>query len=178
MMYNKFFTNFPNLPDLPEHIIQEGLNAEFKLISSPSRLYVAQTTFGDTDYYKKLQNTLGYIETSFRYSPPMSCYDWHIDRRRTCGILWPLKNNSDSSTLFREVSKNDVQDGTTEGAVNGKNIFFDLIEADYITNRPTLLNTEYEHCVINKSKEPRIILAVSIFNVSYEDAIKLLQNIK
>ena len=169
---NKFFTHLTNLPALPDNIIQEGLNCNFKLISEPSRLYVGQTNFNNTNFYKQLQSIFGYVETSYRYTPPNSVYDWHIDKRRNCAILWPIKNNSGAGTFYREVTINSVQDGN-----NNKNMFYDLTELDYTMYSPTLLNTTYEHCVINNYNEPRIVLSVSLFDISYEDAIPLLQNI-
>jgi hypothetical protein len=163
-MHNKFFTHLNNLPVLPANIIQEGLNCNFRLVSEPSRLYVGKTSFNETNFYKQLQNTFKEVGTSYRYTPANSIYDWHIDNKRVCAILWPIKNNSSAATFYR-------------GSKSIKNIFYDLTEVDYTLYKPTLLNTTYEHCVINNYNEPRIVLSVSLFDISYEDAIPLLQNI-
>jgi hypothetical protein len=168
-MLEKYFKKLNHFPLLPDYYIQQGLSCNFKYIESPSRLFIGPSTFDKTNFVKKMIEIFGQAASSFRLNPPNSLYDWHIDNKRNCSLIWPIKHNFESQTFYKTPMESTGSDDKT--------LFYNLIEADYELYKPTLLNTTHKHCVVNNSNESRIILSLSLFNTDYENALNILENL-
>ena len=159
-----------NWPELPQKYIDEACNSKFELIHEPSILYWAPTSFVESDLYKEISKK---YRCGARYflNPPHTLYDWHVDNRRSCAINWVIKTNDKCTTLYREPIPEAIP------VVNKRILLYNLTELMYDGHKPTLLNTKKEHCVINNSDNDRIILSVTIFDTTYEDAQLYLKNL-
>jgi hypothetical protein len=61
--------------------------------------------------------------------------------------------------------------------VNKKTLLYNLTEVLYNGHKPTLLNTKQEHCVINNSDDGRVILSLTIFDTTYDEALLFLKQL-
>jgi hypothetical protein len=166
-MTQKYFTHLKNFPALSDFYIKEALEKKYEFITEPSTLYCANTSFNESSIFKEIQK---HFRCGTRYfaNPAYSLYDWHTDNKRSCTINWLIKTNEKSSCFYRDPIV------TSEKP----SIFYNLIEVNYKLYNPVLLNTTLDHCVINNYNDTRIILSVSLFDTSYEKALKILENIK
>ena len=165
-MTEKYFKHLKQFSKLSDFYIKEALEQKYQFITEPSTLYCANTSFHKSSFFKELQK---HFRCGTRYfgNPPHSLYDWHKDNKRSCAINWLIKTNEKSSCFYREPSV------TSEKP----SIFYNLIVVDYDLYHPVLLNTQLDHCVVNHYNDTRIILSVSLFDVTYEEAIQKLENI-
>lgn len=163
-MSSKYFYHL-DLPSLDNYFIQEAYNSDFELVKTPSSLIRANSSFLFNNFSKMVSSSLGEVGTSYHKQLPHSLYDWHVDNNRSCAILWIIKTNPQANTFYRE-------------AVPDTRLMYNITEVDYTIYKPTLLNTKYEHCVINNGDEDRITLNMSIFNTPYEKALEFFQNLK
>jgi hypothetical protein len=154
-----------DLPVLDDFFIQESLTAKFEIIATPSSLNRANSSFFRTNFSKLIDSTFGKCGSSFHKHPAHSLYDWHIDNKRECAVVWVIQTDPQATTLYRE-------------AVTNTRLMYNITEVDYTLYKPMLLNTKYEHCVINNSDTDRITLNMSIFNTSYKQALEFFQNLK
>jgi hypothetical protein len=161
---SKFFQHL-DLPILDNFFIQEAFKSEFVLVNTPSSLIRSHSSFMVNNFSKMISSSLGKVGTSYHKQLPHSLYDWHIDNNRSCAILWVIQTNPQAKTFYRE-------------AVSDTTLMYNITEVDYTLCKPTLLNTKYEHCVINNSDEDRITLNMSIFDTPYEKALEFFQNLK
>ena len=156
--------------ELPQKYIDEGLNAEFQLIHQPSILYCAPTSFIHSDLYKEISKK---YRCGARYflNPPHTLYDWHTDNKRSCAINWVIKTNDKCTTLYRKSIPEAIP------VVNKRSLLYNLTEVLYNGHKPTLLNTKEEHCVINNSDDGRVILSLTIFDTTYDEALEFLKQL-
>jgi hypothetical protein len=160
-----------DLPELPQKYIDEGLNADYRIINSP-RLFWADCSFSETEFFKKVNAKFGNCYVKYYLNPPSSYYDWHVDMNRFCTINWVVKSNPEARTFYREPIQELVSPDKDP-------IFFHLTELKYQGRKPTLLNATIKHCVANNWPETRIILSMSLFKpTTYEQALEFLQTIK
>lgn len=167
----KYFCKLANYPILSKKYIDEACNSNFKISLAPN-LWLAPTTFKNSTFVKNIEN---HFKTQcvlkYHLNIPNSYYDWHIDARRDCALNWLIKTNDNSSVFYREVIEKAVP-------TNHRPLFYRLIEAEYELYKPTLLNTKFEHCVVNNSDEERIILSLSIVDVNYDQALDYFINLQ
>jgi hypothetical protein len=161
---SKFFHHL-DLPPLDNFFIQEALTSKFEIIKKPSALNRADSSFFRTNFSKLIDTTFGKCGSSFHKHPANAIYDWHVDYNRSCALIWVIQTNPKATTLYRE-------------AIPDAKLMYNITEVDYTIGKPTLLNTTYEHCVINNSNTDRITLNMSIFDTSYEQALEFFQNLK
>lgn len=160
-----------DLPPLPDRYIQEGLNANYKVIEKP-RLIWARSTFDETDFFKEINEHFGRCYVKYYFNPPDSLYDWHVDSNRHCAINWVVKTNPEARAIFREPST-DLNQGLK------KPIFYDIHELKYQGSSPTILNATYEHCIANNYPDTRIILTMSVFKpATYHEVLDFILNMK
>lgn len=166
----KYFYKFNNYPDLPKKYIDEACASDFTISLAPN-LFLAPTSFHNSAFVHNIQE---HFKTQcvlkYHLNVPNSYYDWHKDARRECAVNWLIKTNNESSVYYREVIQEAIPD-------NHDPLFYKLIKAEYQLYKPTLLNTKFDHCVINDSSETRIILSMSIVNISYENVLDYLKNL-
>ena len=172
-MNEKYFTHFPNLPELSKDFIDTALSLDYPLIQHhTSRLYASfDDNFWSTDFFKIASGDLGKCGTGLFFYPKFTTYDWHTDKRRLCSLNWVIKSGDKATTLFKEPIKETIRE-------NGTTIFNDIVEIDYTLYRPTLLNAQIPHCAINNCNESRIILSMSFFESNYENVKNYLKNMK
>lgn len=163
-MNNKYFYHL-DLPRLDNFFIQEAFNAEYTLVTAPSSLIRSHSSFMVNSFSKMIASSLGEVGTSYHKQTSHSLYDWHKDNNRDCAILWVIQTNNQAKTFYRE-------------SVPDTKLMYNIKEVDYTLCKPTLLNTKYEHCVINNGNEDRITLNMSIFNTPYKKALEFFQNLK
>jgi len=169
MMMSKYYTNL-NLPPLDDQFISEALNQKFELIHEPSILICASTTFHTTDFFKTITSKFR-CGTRYFLNPPHTIYDWHTDNKRSCAINWVIKTNKNCLTLYREAIPEAIPE------INKRVVLYNVEEVVYNLYKPTLIDTTHEHCVINNSDESRIILSLTIWNTTYDEALFFLKNL-
>lgn len=167
-----YFKHLTNLPVLPDKYIQEGLNANFELVRRPN-LFWSRSSFEETDFFKLLQERYKHCMAKYYLTHKNSYYDWHTDMKRGVGINWVIKTNTKAGTYYRDP----VLTALPGDGISPK--FYNLTEVDYKLHNPTLLNTKFEHCVVNNYPEERIILSLSIFNdTKFDDAVDFLSQLE
>lgn len=160
-----FHTQLYNLPSLPDHIIQEALDSSYTPKQQPYNYSAIATAMMNTEFYKNLSSVFGKVDCDYLQNKPNSLYDWHTDLNRTCAINWPIKTNPGALTLIRYEYN--------------KPFFWNLEQVQYELYKPTILNTEKFHCVINNHTDDRIILSISIQSKNgYNEVVEYLQNLK
>ena len=165
MEAGKFFYHLKNLPDLPETFIEEALTAEYEHIKFPISYSANSMLFRQTKFYNILFQKFGYVDAKFLKVPGNTIYNWHIDRGRKCSLNWPIITNPKAITIFKESLEREH--------------VFKFEEVDYTTMKPTLLNTVYPHCVINRWPTDRIVLSISVHGDSpYEDLKSFLETLQ
>ena len=164
------FHQIKNLPALPDFIINEALSAEpaYQYWQKPFVLTKVSDLFQHTLIGKILVEKFGNIAARYYKTPAHSYYDWHVDGskigNRKCALNWIVKTNSESRTFYRKHHHN--------------LLFWDLIEACYGLDCPTLLDVQQQHCVFNNGDDERIILSISIYNDhSYLDVLEFLTSL-
>jgi hypothetical protein len=174
-MSNKF-THLPNLPELPEYLIQDALTSEYTVNDYPNVIRAKAYKFEATDFFKKFLLAVGSCNAHYLKNFPNSLYDWHIDRKRQCGINWVIKTNPKASTFFRTHYDHEFL-YANRVAKNERILFWDIQEVDYTPLKPTLMNTTMEHCVVNNYPEDRIILTVNCKDSAYHDVKAYLESL-
>jgi hypothetical protein len=159
-----YFKHLTNLPPLPKKYIQEGINSKFEFIRRPNLLW-STTSFDETNFYKLLKNQYGDCLVKYYQNPKNSLYDWHTDMTRCVTINWPIKTNVKASTYYRKPMQ-EMDRGS-----DMRPLFYHLTEIDYKIYRPTLLNTTFEHCVVNNYTEDRIIMSLTVLNNAKFDEV-------
>lgn len=175
MSLNDCFFNLSNFPNLDQKYIDEGLYSEYpeltkfkppfpngkvpKIISIPS-------SFKETDFFKILEKQFGDISCVYIRNFPWSTYDWHCDILTNVNINFILHDNKNSLVLFR--------DRISEYSA----IQYNIRQAVYCPFKPTIFNTQVQHCVINLNDDHRYILNLGFLNksVSYQDVKEFLTN--
>ena len=158
------FHHLVNLPALPEAIIREGLNSKFEYVEFPVTYSASSRLFKNSNFYKLLLDQFGLPHVAFLKNSPMSWYNWHMDKGRSCAINWVIKSNPKAMTLFRDT--HDWQ------------AIHEIEEVDYVLHCPTILDTTHRHCVINNGLEYRIILTVGVNEIhSYKEVNEFLQSL-
>jgi hypothetical protein len=61
--------------------------------------------------------------------------------------------------------------------INKRVVLYNVEEVVYNLYKPTLIDTTHEHCVINNSDESRIILSLTIWDTTYDEALFFLKNL-
>jgi hypothetical protein len=155
----KFF-HLSNLPILSEKYITEALETDYQFTDYPN-IYRGESSFGHSGFCGLLKNRFGEVSANFCKNLPRSVYNWHIDSSRESAINWVIKTNPMAKTYYRNEYDNDI---LTHNRLkdNKRVLFFELEEVDYTILKPTLLNTTFNHMVINDSDEDRIILTVTV----------------
>lgn len=157
------FFQLRNLPALPDFLIDEAMADEpvYEYWQKPFVLTRISSLFQTTPLGQALVDKFGDIAARYYKTPSHSYYDWHLDGKRKCALNWLVKTNPEARTFYRDRRHN--------------LLFWDLIEARYDLDHPTLIDTQREHCVYNNGDDERIILSVSIFNDhSYLDVLYFL----
>lgn len=170
------FKHFPNLPELPEYIVQDALTSEYVINDYPNVIRAKAHKFESTDFFKQLISAVGSCNAHYLKFFPNSLYDWHVDRKRQCGINWVIKTNPKASTFFRSPFDHDFL-YHNRVAKNERVLFWNLEEVDYTLLKPTLMNTSVDHCVVNNYPEERIILTINCKEGSYQDVNTYLQSL-
>lgn len=169
---NSYFKHLTNLPVLPDKYIQEGLNANFELVQRPN-LFWCPSSFEETDFFKLLQERYKKCFVKYYLTHKNSYYDWHIDMNRGTGINWVIKTNPKAATFYRDP----ILSALPGGGLSPR--FYNLTEVDYKLHNPTLLNTKFEHSVINNYPEERIIMSLSIMNnTQFDDVVHFLSQLE
>jgi len=171
------FTHFPNLPCLPDDVIQEALTIEYTILEHPHIIRSTAHKFKETEFFRKFSLAFDDCNASYMKFFPNSFYDWHIDRGRKCGINWVIKTNPRSSAFFRSHYNSGVL-YHNRVAQKAPVLYWKLEEVDYTLYKPTLMNTDFEHCVVNNYPEERIILTLNSKDGTYSDIKEWLQNLK
>ena len=167
------YCNFLHLPNLPDYIIDDSLNAEYQYNNSPNVIRADAHKFTQTNFYKKLQETFGECKAHYIKNPPYMLYDWHTDTKRYCGINWVIKTNENANTFFRELYEDDTY-GREVIAKCYNPLIWKLEKVNYILQKPTLFRTTEPHCVVNNSDKERIILTVAATEPTYEEMLRYL----
>jgi hypothetical protein len=150
-----------NLPKLDDCFIQEALTNDYRLVLKPDSYRADATLFNNSNFAKLVTNQFDIVDAVYLKTNPMTLYDWHVDKNRTCSLNWVIKTNSKAMTLYRE-------------SVTG--LYWNIDEVEYDLYKPTLLNTKVEHCVINNFPEDRIILSMSFWH-PYETVLSFLKDL-
>jgi hypothetical protein len=160
------FCQLPNLPVLPQNILDDGLADGFEYIEGPYTLAKQAPSFHETAFYKLLETRFGEENCNCKYlkNPPNSYFDWHIDKFRKCALNYIVNTNSNAKTYFRTYLQN--------------KFFFQLEEVIYSDQFPTLIDTKQEHCIFNDHPEERVIFTISILNHSYQEVLTFLQSVE
>lgn len=169
-MTDQYFKNFNNLPPLPQHVIDEGLNAEYEFVfGPPMNVRFRGETMRETKFFKLLEKEFTDVKTSFLKNPPMSYYGWHQDFARYSALNWELKTNPKSGAYYRLLDPPEQH----------KELFYKLYPVDYTPNHLTLLNVKEDHCIINDSTEDRIVLTVGMYNprATYQTVKEFLESL-
>jgi hypothetical protein len=174
-MSEKFF-HISNVPILPDYIVREALESKYEINDYPNIIRAKAYQFEATDFFKNFSLAFGACNAHYLKFFPNSLYDWHIDRKRMCGINWVIKTNPKASTFFREPYDHDFL-YHNRVAKNERILFWNLEEVDYTLLKPTLMNTAVDHCVVNNYPEERIILTVNCKEGAYNDVKAYLQSL-
>lgn len=160
----KFFHHLTNLPALDQTYIDEALTIKYHDRHEPNIIF-AYGSFNNTGFMRSLKRHFGEEAIShYIQNPPMSWYAWHIDMIRTVSINWVIKSDGGlSGTFYRSPIPNNPS-------------YFNLHEVDYEMYRPTLLDVKKAHCVMNKSKDIRYIMSVSLHR-PIEEVLSVLGNL-
>jgi hypothetical protein len=162
---DKHFYCLENIPDLEEKYIKEGLTGHYFETFKP-HVFRAKCSYDESDFIKHLRSRFNNVRSTWLMNPPWSLYDWHIDILRNCSINIPIKTPSRAGAYYKS-----PLDG------NSKSLYHNLIEVKYLLYKPTILNTQKKHCVLNPTDETRIILSISIEdeNISYAEVLDYLR---
>ena len=158
-----------HLPDLDQKYVKEALRNPYVTHHYPNDIRT-WTSFGSSSFVKLLEQNLGRITALYIKNPPNSLYDWHVDRKtiRQCSINFPIISDN-AYAYFRFKIEN--EDGK-------KSIMYNLDKVKYIMYKPTVLNTENEHCVINNSDNERIILSLCVIESTYQQTVDFLKTLQ
>jgi len=171
-MSEKYFYHLNNLPELPQHFVEQALVEENYQITLTPNLYESKI-FGwyQTDFLKSLVSHFNTKCTAaFILNPPNSYYKWHTDWGRHCALNWLIKTNPKAGAFYKEPIPEAMPTDRDPH-------YYNLIEVDYTLYKPTLLNTDLSHCVMNNYNDSRIIFTTNIFDVSYADVLDFLKNL-
>ena len=167
---------FDHLPDLPDEIVQEGLNGQYEVIEVPNVIRCIPKAFHDTDFYKNFVSNLGRTNAVYLKNYSHSAYNWHRDMNRQCAVNWVIKTSPGAATYFAQpydddkLNYNRVRD-------NKQILFLQLEEVKYKILKPVIINTAYNHSVFNNSPEERIILSLVPFEASFDEVKNYLENL-
>jgi hypothetical protein len=175
MLLKDCFFNLSNFPSLDQKYVSEGLNAEYPDLSkfkppfpkgTVPRIISTKSSFQETNFFKILEKQFGDISCVYIRNFPSSNYDWHCDILTNVNINFILHDNRNSLVLFR--------DRITEYS----KIQYKISQVIYNPLKPTILNTQVQHCVINLDDDYRYILNLGFLNksVSYQDVKNFLIN--
>jgi len=169
------FFHLSNFPDLDQKYINEGLNAVYpdlsKFATYPKdalvpRIISTPSSFQKTDFFKILEKQFGDISCVYIRNFPLSNYDWHCDLLTNVNINFILHENKSSFVLFREQIH------------KFSHVQHTINQAIYNPLKPTIIDTQVQHCVINLDNEYRYILNLGFLNkeIKYQDVKDFLVN--
>jgi len=163
-MKNDFHTCFSNFPILPNSIIEEANNSNYKKCEHPYSFSAVAMAIRDTVFYKNLSSVFGDISADYIKNEPNSLYDWHTDFNRSCSVNWVIKTSPSAFTFFRSNRR--------------EPFFWDLEQVKYDLYKPTVLDTTKNHCIINNHHKERIIMSISIYKKkAYNDVVDYFKNL-
>ena len=170
-MFTDCYYQLPNLPNLDEFFINDGLTATYHYPPPEvdgihtRRVVRADTKFADSTFVNDLRQKLtAEVTTVLLKNDPHTCYDWHSDdnkagfrkcRKSAINIL--LNQVPDSVTLFRKPSEHRMT--------------YNISDCPYVLHKPMLFNVLVEHCIINNSDQPRYLLSIGLGDTLFGDAI-------
>lgn len=165
-MSEKYFHCLRNLPNLSANFVEQGVDISKYTIRMTPNLYECKV-FGwyNTDFFKQTEAHFGQkFSAGFYLNPPNSYYKWHTDVQRHCALNWLVKTNPKGGAFYKEpIPELAPPDRSPH--------FFNLLEVEYELLKPTLINTDESHCVINNYNDYRIIFSMALSDVTYKDAL-------
>ena len=167
---------FEHLPLLNNKYVQEAKSSEYtsqwkvgdKEITVNTKQ--AHTSFENTKFMKDLTAKFGSTRCHYIKTDPMTCYDWHVDSARDCGIIFLLNEVTDAVTLYRmEIP------GVNYNIEPLKGVSYNIERVIYPLRRLVLINTKTPHSLVNFSNEARYVLTVGFNNgILFDDVANFL----
>jgi hypothetical protein len=161
-----YFYKLLQFPTLPEFIVKEAIGAEYNLTLKPNLYKCDTSSFNQTNFFKSTQQHFGRkCFTRYYLTHPNSYYGWHVDSNRQFAMNWVVKDTPCSFCFFKEPIVEAINPDFHP-------LFHNLIQVDYDLYKPTIINTSLEHCVINNYNDRRIILTMTVPDVSFEEGVE------
>ena len=157
------FYRLDNISDIEQKYISEGLNEDYYKMFKPNIFRSNfKCSFDESEFIQKLKSKFGNVFSTWIYNPPNTLYDWHVDALyRNCTINIPIKIPDKAGTYYRDIMH---PESPTK--------YYNLFKVPYTLYKPTLLNTNLEHCVVNPTDETRIVLNITFEkNVTYDKVL-------
>jgi len=161
------FCQFTHLPRLDDFYRTEALSGQYftppETPEARGRVFRCPSSFINSKFYQDLNKRFGGVQRANYYqNRPNTTYDWHRDTDRQCSINFMLSDDNDYLTLAREPTEN--------------RLTYNISRCIYKPMYPALLNTTFEHSVINYSNNPRFILALRPGDASFNEVKEFLLN--
>jgi hypothetical protein len=188
MKCDDYFYCLENFPDMEQEFVNQGLTTEYQLEKIRPRAILYRSIFPprieNSHIYRYISERFDIQKAAWLMFPPKTNYNWHVDshgyktlsdssgdvskKGRNCAINIPIQVPDEAATYVGEPFFH--PQGSTLPPV-----WYGIERVKYVIYKPTILNIQKEHCVINPTDSSRIVLSISL-KEEYEEVLSKMLN--